>query len=155
MFNYILRSFFYSLLIILGVMTVTFGVIRLLPGDPARLMMGQRADLQSVEALRKQWKLDQPVYVQYADFMVKAATGDFGRSFAFNRPVLETILEKVPATAYLAVSSLAIASLLGIAIGVLSAWRPYTLMDNASMVFALLGISVPVFVLGLTLIIVT
>jgi peptide/nickel transport system permease protein len=155
MIYFIIRQFFYSLLIIIGVMTVTFGIVRVLPGDPARLMMGQRADMQSVEALRRQWKLDQPLYIQYGDFIVRAATGDLGRSFSFNRPVVETLLEKAPATAILAISSLAIASLLGIAIGVISAWKPYTLFDTGSMIFALLGISVPVFVFGLLLIVLT
>ena len=76
MLVFIIRSFLYSLLTIIGVMTVTFLVIRVLPGDPARLMLGQRADIQSIESLRKQLKLDQPLIVQYGDFMLKAATGD-------------------------------------------------------------------------------
>ena len=155
MIYFIIRQFFYSLLIILGVMTVTFGIVRVLPGDPARLMMGQRADMQSIEALRRQWKLDQPLYIQYGDFILRAATGDLGRSFSFNRPVVETLLEKAPATAILALTSLTIASMLGIAIGVISAWKPYTLFDTGSMIFALLGISVPVFVFGLLLIVLT
>lgn len=132
-------------------MTVTFAVVRVLPGDPARLMLGQRADLQSVESLRKQWKLDEPIYVQYADFMLRAVQGDLGRSFSFNRPVLETILEKIPATAILSISAMALATLIGVIIGVMSAWKPYTLFDNTAMVIALLGISAPVFVTGLLL----
>ena len=154
MLVFIIRSFLYSLLTIIGVMTVTFLVIRVLPGDPARLMLGQRADIQSIESLRKQLKLDQPLIVQYGDFMLKAATGDLGRSYAFNRPVLETILEKVPATAILAITALLIASIVGITIGVISAWKPYTAIDNSSMVLALLGYSTPVFVFGLLLIII-
>jgi peptide/nickel transport system permease protein len=154
MLVFIIRSFLYSLLTIIGVMTVTFLVIRVLPGDPARLMLGQRADIQSIESLRKQLKLDQPMIVQYGDFMLKAATGDLGRSYAFNRPVLETILEKLPATAILAITALLIASIVGITIGVISAWKPYTAIDNSSMVLALLGYSTPVFVFGLLLIII-
>jgi peptide/nickel transport system permease protein len=154
MVNFIVRSFLYAILIIIGVMTVTFLILRVLPGDPARLMLGQRADLQSIESLRKQLKLDQPMYVQYADFMARAATGDLGRSYAFNRPVMETILEKLPATAYLSVTALLIASVLGIAIGVISSWKPYSALDNSTMVLALLGYSTPVFVFGLLLIIV-
>jgi peptide/nickel transport system permease protein len=155
MLTFIIRSFFYAILIIFGVMTVTFMILRVLPGDPTRLMLGQRADLQSIESLRKQLKLDQPLYVQYTDFMAKAATGDLGRSYAFNRPVMETIIEKLPATAILSVTALAIASILGVSIGVISAWKPYTTLDNTSMVLALLGYSVPVFVFGLLLIIIT
>lgn len=151
MLTFIIRQFCYSLTIIFGVMTVTFAVVRVLPGDPARLMLGQRADLQSVESLRKQWKLDEPIYVQYADFMLRAVQGDLGRSFSFNRPVLETILEKIPATAILSISAMALATLIGVIIGVMSAWKPYTLFDNTAMVIALLGISAPVFVTGLLL----
>lgn len=151
MFIYIVRQLIYSVFIIIGVMTVTFLIIRILPGDPARLMMGQRADVTSIEQLRREWKLDRPLPVQYIDFLGRAATGDLGRSFAFNRPVIETILSKAPATALLAFTSLFLASFIGISIGVISAWKPYTLIDNASMVGALLGISVPVFVLGILL----
>lgn len=151
MLTFIIRQFFYSLLIILGVMSVTFVVVRILPGDPARLMAGQRADLQSIKSLRSQWKLDEPLPVQYVDFLVRAATGDLGRSFAFNRPVVETILAKVPPTAILAFSALALSSLLGIAFGVISAWKPNTWFDNVVMIGALLGISVPSFVLAVVM----
>jgi peptide/nickel transport system permease protein len=154
MLTFIIRQFFYSLLIIVGVMTVTFVVVRILPGDPARLMAGQRADLQSIQALRRQWKLDEPLPAQYFDFLSKAVTGDLGRSFAFNRPVLETIIDKVPATAILAVAALALSSLLGIAIGVVSAWKPNRWFDDVAMVSALVGISMPSFVLALLLLLV-
>lgn len=148
MTTYIVRQFIYSIFIIFGVMTVTFVIIRLLPGDPARLILGQRADVQSIAALRKEWKLDQPIWVQYGDFIARTATGDLGRSFSFNRPVMETILDTLPKTAILAVSALVLSTIIGVLIGILSAWKPYTFFDNAAMVFALLGISVPVFVLG-------
>ena len=148
MITYIIRQTIYAVFIILGVLTVTFVIIRMLPGDPTRLAQGQRADLQSMEALKKEWKLDQPLYVQFGDFLSKAFQGNFGRSFSTNRPVTEAILERIPRTALLAVTALTLAAILGVLIGVLSAWKPYTLFDNAAMVFALLGISVPVFVLG-------
>lgn len=155
MLTFTIRQFFYSLLIIWGVMTVTFVIIRVLPGDPARLMLGQRADAQSIAALRKQLKLDEPIFpTQYIDFLGRAATGDLGRSFAFNRPVIESILERFPKSLVLAVPSLLLATLFGVAIGVYSAWRPYTFFDGASRVTAILGISVPVFVLGAVLILV-
>lgn len=152
MLTYIVRQFIYSLLIIFGVITVTFVLVRILPaGDPARLVAGQRTDIQTIESIRRQWLLDRPIYEQYWDFLVKAARGDLGRSFASNLVVAETILDRFPATAILAVSSLMIATLIGIAIGVIAAWKPYTAFDYSSMLIALLGISVPVFVLGLFL----
>lgn len=152
MLTFIIRQFIYSVLIIFGVITVTFILVRVLPaGDPARLVSGQRTDIQTVESIRRLWKLDRPIYEQYFDFLGKAVRGDLGRSFASNLDVRETILDRFPATALLAVTALAISTLLGIAIGVISAWKPYTIFDYSSMVIALLGISVPVFVLGLFL----
>ena len=155
MLTFILRQFIYSVLIIFGVMSVTFLLIRVLPaGDPARLVAGQRTDIQTLESIRRAWKLDRPIYEQYADFLGKAAQGDLGRSFASNLVVLDTILERFPATGLLAVTALVIATILGVTIGVISAWKPYTVFDYASMVIALFGISVPVFVLGLFLVLV-
>lgn len=152
MLSYIIRQLVYSILIVFGVVTVTFVLIRVLPaGDPARLVAGQRTDLQTLESIRRAWKLDRPIYEQYLDYLGKVAQGDLGRSFASNLVVLDTILDHFPPTALLAFTALLIATLAGIAIGVISAWKPYTAFDNTAMVTALLGISVPVFVLGLTL----
>ena len=148
MTTYIIRQSIYSLFIILGVLSVTFVIIRVLPGDPARLALGQRADAQSQEALRREWKLDQPLPVQYIYYVGNALQGDLGRSFQSNRQVTEAIIERIPRTAILSVSAIIIASILGTLIGIISAWKPYTIFDNSSMIFALLGISVPVFVLG-------
>jgi ABC-type dipeptide/oligopeptide/nickel transport system permease component len=92
MVNYLLQRLSYSLLIVFGVMTVTFFLMYILPGDPARLMLGQRADVQSVEAIRAELGLDKPIYEQYLAFLGKAVQGNLGRSFATNRDVLETIL---------------------------------------------------------------
>src|SRR5207247_4556269 len=97
--------------------------------------------------------LDLPVWERYFVFMKKAATGDLGRSFSSNRPVMDSILERLPATVILTVSAMFIATILGIAIGILSAIKSYTIWDNLSMIFALVGISVPSFVSGLLLII--
>lgn len=146
--TYIVRQTLYSLLIVLGVLSVTFLLIRVLPGDPTRIALGQRADQQAQEALRKEWKLDQPIYIQYVDYVAKAASGDLGRSFSTNRPVMESLLERLPRTALLSVFAILLGALLGTSIGIISATRPNTGFDNVSMVFALLGISVPVFVLG-------
>lgn len=120
-----------------------------IPGDPARLMLGQRADIASIDAVRKQLGLDDPIYVQYGRFMVKAVQGDLGRSYSSNRDVLTTIIQTFPATAILAVSALIISSILGILIGVISSVKPYTFADNFSMLVALFGISFPPFALGL------
>lgn len=147
--NYIIRKLLYSILVLIGVITVTFCLMYVIPGDPARLMLGQRADIASIDAVRKQLGLDDPLYVQYGRFMVKAVQGDLGRSYSSNRDVLKTILETFPATALLAVTALFISSIIGILIGVISSVKPYTWTDNLSMLIALFGISFPPFALGL------
>ncbi len=149
MLTYIVRKFFYSLLILFGVITVTFLLMYVIPGDPARLMLGQRADVASIEAIRKQLGLDDPLYIQYFRFIGKAVQGDLGRSYSSNRDVLKTILETFPATGILAVSSMILSTIAGILIGVISAVKPYSLRDNFAMLFALFGISFPPFAFGL------
>ena len=121
--TYIVRQTLYALLIVLGVLTVTFLLIRVLPGDPTRIALGQRADAQAQEALRKAWKLDQPIYIQYADYVARAASGDLGRSFTTNRPVMDSLLERLPRTAILALSAMILGALLGTAIGIVSATK--------------------------------
>lgn len=149
MLTYIVRKLGYSILILFGVITVTFALMYVIPGDPARLMLGQRADVASIEAIRKQLGLDDPIYVQYVRFIGKAFQGDLGRSYSSNRDVLKTIIETFPATAILAVSSMIISTIIGVLIGVISAVKPYSIRDNLSMLFALFGISFPPFAFGL------
>ncbi len=146
---YIVRNLVYSIFIIIGVLTVTFCLLYIIPGDPARMMLGQRADVASVEAVREELGLNKPMYVQYARFMGNAFQGDLGRSYSSNRQVVQTILEKLPATAILSFSALLISSIIGVLIGIISATKKYTLTDNISMLFALFGISFPTFAFGL------
>lgn len=149
MWSYIIRNLFYSVLIIIGVLTVTFCLLYIIPGDPARMMLGQRADVASVEAVREELGLNKPIYIQYLRFMGNAFQGDLGRSYSSNRQVVQTILEKLPATALLSLSALFISSILGVLIGIISATKKYTFTDNAAMLFALFGISFPSFAFGL------
>ncbi len=137
--------------IIVGVVTVTFFLNFVLPGDPARLLAGQRADAATIAAIRQQLGLDQPLPVQYFRFLGRVLQGDLGRSYVINQPVLEILLERFPATALLAVSSMVVATLLGIVLGVLAALRPNSWLDTLLMLGALVGISVPSFVAGLLL----
>ncbi len=149
MFNYIIKNLLYTILILFGVVTVTFCLLYVVPGDPARIMLGQRADVSSVEVVREELGLNKPIYVQYGLFISKAVRGDLGRSYASNRDVVKTILEKFPATALLAVSALILSSIIGIMIGIISAVKSYSALDNAAMIFALIGISFPQFAFGL------
>jgi peptide/nickel transport system permease protein len=148
MLAFTIRKLLYSVLIIFGVMTIIFFVMNLLP-DPARMMQGQRADLSTQQAIRHELGLDLPVYERYFRFMGNVVKGDLGRSFTSNRLVMESIAERMPATILLAMSAMVVATLLGIGIGIISAVRSYSLLDNVSMFFAMLGISVPSFVMGL------
>lgn len=145
---FILRRLFYSLLVVVGVMSIVFFIMNLLP-DPARMIQGQRADLATQAAIRHELGLDLPAWQQYINFMTKTFSGDLGRSFTSNRLVLDSLMERLPATILLGVSSMIIATILGIAIGILSSVRSYTAFDNVSMLLALVGISIPAFVTGL------
>jgi len=113
------------------------------------MMLGQRADVASVEAVREELGLNKPVYIQYVRFMGNALRGDLGRSYSTNREVVKTIIDKFPATALLSFSALIISSILGVLLGIISAVKKYTLFDNSAMVFALFGISFPQFAFGL------
>jgi peptide/nickel transport system permease protein len=148
MLSFTLRRFFYSVLVILGVITVVFLIMQMLP-DPARMMQGQRADLATQAAIRHQLGLDLPAWQRYVRFVGDVAQGDLGRSWSSNRPVLESILDRFGATATLSISAMIIATILGMGIGILSAVKSYSWIDNSTMVFALAGISIPAFVMGL------
>lgn len=152
MATYLLRKILYTVLVLVGVVAVTFFIRP--PGDPARVLLGQRADEASVAAMREQLGLDRPLYEQMAIYMKNLLSGDLGRSIATQRPVSETILERVPATAILALTSIAIATVLGILLGVTAAWRPNTWIDTLTMSTSLLGISLPAFVVGLLFVLV-
>jgi peptide/nickel transport system permease protein len=150
MMSFIARKIVYTLLVLLGVVLVTFFIRP--PGDPARVLLGQRADSASVAALREQLGLDKPLYHQVGTYMVHLAQGDLGRSIASQRPVSETIIERLPATALLATTSILIATILGILVGVIAAWKPNSWVDSSMMSVSLLGISLPAFVVGLLLV---
>lgn len=149
MLAYIARRGAAALGVLFGVATVTFVLNFVLPGDPARLLAGQRADAETIAAIRQQLGLDQPLPMQYVRFLGRLLQGDLGRSYVTNRPVLEIILERFPATALLTVSSMLLATVLGVLLGVLAAVRPNSWLDTLLMLLALVGISVPSFVAGL------
>jgi peptide/nickel transport system permease protein len=147
MATYLLRKLLYTVLVLLGVVAVTFFIRP--PGDPARVLLGQRADEASVAAMREQLGLDRPLYEQMGIYVKNLLSGDLGTSIATQRSVSETIIERIPATALLALTSIAIATVLGILLGVIAAWRPNTWIDTLTMSTSLLGISLPAFVVGL------
>ncbi|MBI9108961.1 MAG: ABC transporter permease [Spirochaetales bacterium] len=143
-----------SLLIptLLGVVTLVFFMIALSPGDPARVMLGERANKQQLETLRAELGLDQPLGTQYGLYLKRMVRFDFGKSIKTGRPVMEEISNLYPATIELAFFAMIFAATIGIIIGVLSATRKNTWIDFTSMVGALFGVSMPVFWLALVLI---
>jgi ABC-type dipeptide/oligopeptide/nickel transport system permease component len=148
---YVLRRLVLAVPTLVGVTLVVFALIRLVPGDPARLVLGLQASEEEVQRLRVQLGLDQPLPVQYARFLVRLLQGDLGRSVVTGEPVLREIGARLPATVQLAVTSTVVATLAGVAAGVVSATRQYSWWDYAVMTVALFGISLPVFWLGLML----
>ncbi len=130
----------------------TFLLLRLAPGDPVRLMLGEDADAATVERIRSDLGLDRPLPVQYVIWVSRIVQGDLGRSIRTHQPVGEAILERVPVTLELAVLALALSLLIGVPAGVISATRPSSLADRAVSLVAVGGIAIPTFFLGLLLI---
>ncbi len=137
--------------VLLGVSIVVFLMLRLVPGDPARVIAGQEASREDVETVRKSFGLDQPLPVQYGRFLVRALTGDFGTSYRTQRPVLEEISSRYGYTLALGFSAISIAVLLGVLFGAVAAVWKHTWIDNTVLLVSLLGVSAPNFFLGLLL----
>lgn len=137
--------------VVIGVTIVVFVIMQLVPGDPAVLLAGEGATEATIEALRVQLGLHQPLYVQYFDYIGSLLQGDMGVSLKNNQPVLQEIMTRLPITLELAIFSTLITIVLGMLAGIISAVRPYSLLDTVVMVVALLGISLPSFWFGLML----
>jgi ABC-type dipeptide/oligopeptide/nickel transport system permease component len=148
MWRYLLRRLALTVPVLLGVATLVFLLIHLVPGDPAQAMLGDGAAPQDVSALRTRLGLDQPLLVQYAQFLRGISRGDLGRSLRTGQPVLSAIGDRLPATAELALSAMMVALLVALPLGVAAAvWRG-TVVDHAAMTASLAGISIPNFWLG-------
>ncbi|MFW6313395.1 MAG: ABC transporter permease [Spirochaetota bacterium] len=151
MYQYILRRLLLTIPVILGVSIIVFGIIRLIPGDPARSIAGVNATPEFIQQVRVQYALDQPVYIQYGRFIADLVQGDLGNSIFSGRAVTTEIGERFPRTLLLATVSLIIATTIGVAAGIVSATRPNSVFDNASMFVALVGVAAPVFWMALML----
>lgn len=139
--------------VLLGVTLLVFTIISLTPGDVAAMILGQGATAESVAKLRHQLGLDEPLLVQYGRYLAHLFRGDMGISYATQKPVVDEIMGRFPYTLTLAFYSILVSLILSIPIGVISAVKQYSFFDNLGMVFALVGISMPSFWLGLILII--
>src|SRR5919202_607297 len=151
MLRYLVRRLLLLLPILVGVSLLIFFWIRALPGSPAESLLGERATPALVQAYRKRYGLDQPVYEQYWQYVKTTLRGDLGVSVASRRRVTAEIKQKFPATVELAVGAMLFSVLFGVPLGFFAAKRYGGIFDNASLVVSLLGISVPIFFLAIIL----
>lgn len=152
MIRYLIQRLLWMLLELLGISFITFVLTFLVPADPARLYAGPHATLATIQNIRHQLGLDQPLWTQYAGYLWRLLHLDLGTSYELHIPVLQAILQRVPATAELALAGVIFELLLGVPIGLLAAMRPRGIIDRFGMALTLLGISTPSFVLSYLLI---
>ncbi|KPL91707.1 ABC transporter permease [Herpetosiphon geysericola] len=159
MLGYIFRRLLGIIPVLLGISLLVFTLLRTIPGDPAIIILGERSTPEQRAALRTKLKLDRPLYLnfeggnvfesQYVTYITNFATGDFGDSIKTRQAISKELKERFPATIELALSALLIAVVVGVTTGVVSATKRGSLLDAGSMIVALLGVSIPIFWLGL------
>jgi peptide/nickel transport system permease protein len=137
---------------LLGVLVVAFFLLNVAPGDPVAAMVGERADAATIARLRADLHLDDPLPAQFGRYLWDAVRGDFGRSYITQRPIARDLRERFPKTVQLALAAMTFAAIGGIALGVLSAIRPGGAVDRAAMLLSYVGVSFPVYWVGLLLI---
>ena len=152
--RYVVRRLLLLVPVLLGVSVIIFTVLHLSPGDPAEIMLGSQATQADLERLRAELGLTEPLYVQYVHWLGLVARGDLGRSIWMKRPVLPEVLGRFKATLVLTGAGLALSTIIGLALGILSAVRPNSLLDRLSAVASLFGASMPVFWLGIVLMVI-
>ena len=150
MLQYILKRLWHTVYVVIGISMISFFFIHL-SGDPVLLMLPGDASDQEIEELREQLGFNDPLYVQYFRFASKAIQGDFGESLYYHVPVMELVIERLPASLELAVAAMVFALVLAVPIGIISAVRRGSMLDMGSMLGALLGLSMPHFWLGIML----
>ncbi len=150
--KYILKRIVMLIPVVIGISFVVFSIMSLTPGDPAQLILGESASKEALDAKREELGLNDPFIVQYFRYVSAAAVGDFGRSYTTNVPVTQEIMSRFPNTLILTICAVILAIIIGIPVGVFTAVRQYSLWDSGVMVLTLLGVSMPVFWLGLMLI---
>lgn len=154
MWAYIVKRLLLAIPVLFGVAFVVFAMVRVIPGDPAQIIAGEAATKEFVEAVRKDLGLDRPLLAQFASFMGNLLRGDLGRSIRSRAPVAIELWARIPNTLQLTLAGLLVAVGVGVSAGVVSAVRPYSLVDTGVMLVALAGLSMPVFWSGLMLILI-
>ena len=153
MSRYVIKRLVMLIPVLIGVTFLVYFIISLSPGDTAAMLAGEDADAATIEALRHELGLDQPVIVQYARYMLNLLQGDMGNSYKTGRPVTNMIVSCFPNTAKLAFWSILVTVGIALPIGIISATKQYSMFDNVGMVVALIGVATPNFWLGLMMII--
>lgn len=150
--SYLIQRLFLTLIVLLGVTFVVFLIIQIVPGDPARVILGVQANEQNVAALRERLGLNRPFLVQYADWLWNALHGDFGKSLITGQPVAPQLKQRLPATLQLAAAALLIGMLIGFPAGIISAVKPGSTTDIVTSIFSQIGVTVPDFWMGIMLV---
>lgn len=138
--------------VIFGISFIIFSIMSFTPGDPARMILGENARIEDIEAKREELGLDDHFFIRYGRYVVDAVKGDFGKSYRTNIPVFDEIFSRFPTTVKLALLGVALSTLIGVPIGIISAVKQYTIIDGVSLVSALLLASMPGFFVGMLLI---
>ena len=154
MIQYLFNRLLQAIPVLLGVIIITFVLMYIIPGDPVVSMVGERYSEETVQQLRQELHLDDPLPLQFLRYMGNVLQGNFGNSFITGEPVAALIIEKFPNTMMLAITAMFFAILIGLTAGIMSSVHPGSFMDRGIMVLALAGISAPVFWVGLILVLV-
>jgi peptide/nickel transport system permease protein len=151
MLSFIARRLLVTIPVLLGIVFLVFVLARVIPSDPCREAMGERATDQICDAFAKRYGLDQPIPVQFVGYLGQVVTGDLGNSLKLGRPVTTILIERLPTTIELTLMAMLFAICIGVPLGILSAVKRNSAVDVGTMIFANFGVSIPVFVLGLLL----
>lgn len=151
MIQYTIRRLLLSIPVIFGILVVTFVLARSIPGDPCKAILGEKATAETCERFTKEHGLDKPIPVQFGIYVSKIAKGDFGESIRFSRPVTIILIERLPTTIELGLAALSLAVIIGIPLGIISAVKRNSIIDVITMILANIGVSMPVYWLGLIL----
>ncbi len=149
LFRYILRRLVLLVPVLIGMSIIVFGIIHFIPGDPARAILGERASETALEKLREDLGLNEPLFLQYVHFMGNILQGNLGESMRTKAPIAQEILPYLAATFELTLAAMAFAVFFGIHLGIWAAWKQNSWFDLALMMAALIGVSIPIFWLGI------
>jgi peptide/nickel transport system permease protein len=151
MTQFIIRRLLLLFPVLIGILLVTFIIVRLIPGDPCVAMLGERATPAACSAFRQRFGLNDPVIIQFVRYLTNVVQGNFGDSIRFGRPVVDIISERLPMTIELTVCAMLFSTTIGVTLGIISAVRRGSWVDTITMIWANVGVSMPVFWLGLML----